>query len=186
MATHRKATAAKSGRRAPRGADGAAPPGDAQRERLEGELAGLIRQVDAEGLIFLIRQAQVLVRNLQVDRINREVEALRGADDASPDPHAPRAAGERQTFVDIEEVPGGLFHLTVGSHRSTMGTPEMREVVRLCYAPETKSDALRGLHAWFDRERRDVLLNANVRGPEHPFFRLLFDAVRARFRLKDR
>jgi len=62
----------------------------------------------------------------------------------------------------------------------------MRQVVRMCYEPETKSDALRGLHAWFERERRDVLLDAGIHGPQHPFFPLLFDVVRARFRLKDR
>ncbi len=88
--------------------------------------------------------------------------------------------------VEIEEAQGGgMFHLGVGGRRSTLNVQEMREIVRLCYAPETKSEALAGLNAWFHRERKDVLLNAGIRGPEHPFFRLLFDEVRRRFRLKD-
>ena len=49
---------------------------DTQRARLEKELSEAIKQVDEEGLIFLIQQAQVLIHNVQVDKINREIVEL--------------------------------------------------------------------------------------------------------------
>ena len=49
---------------------------DTQRTRLEKELTEALKQVDEEGLIFLIQQAQILIRNVQVDKLNREIVEL--------------------------------------------------------------------------------------------------------------
>jgi len=43
---------------------------DPGRAKLEKELRDAIKEVDPEGLLFLLRQAQVLIYNARVDRIN--------------------------------------------------------------------------------------------------------------------
>lgn len=178
--------AGKAGKKAAAKKSPARGASASQRDRLEKELKDLLGRIDAEGLIFLIQQAQVLLHNLQVERLNREIEELQ-RDGAGPAETAAAGRPAARPAVSIEEDPAGqFFHLEVGGQRSTLTTAEMREIVRFCYEPETKSEALQALYLWFTRERKDILLNAGIRAPQHPFFQALFDAARQRFRLKDR
>ena len=47
-----------------------------QRVRLKGMLCEAIEQIDEEGLLFLLRQANVLIHNQKVDEVNRELAEL--------------------------------------------------------------------------------------------------------------
>ena len=58
--------------------------------------------------------------------------------------------------------------------------------MRICYAAETKSEALRQLFTVLARERKDILMDAHIGSPESQLLDELFGAVRARFKLKDR
>ena len=133
----------------------------AQRGRLEKELTEAIKQIDEEGLIFLIQQAQVLIHNAGVDRLNREIVELeqkkqkRGKGRAEP---RKAGAGGRTASVGIEESDNGkAFFLSLGGTRKVMNLEEMRRLVRICYAAESKTDALKQLYTVFARERGDIL-----------------------------
>ena len=161
---------------------------DTQRARLEKELTEAVKQIDEEGLIFLIQQAQVLVHNAQVDKINREIIELEqkklGSGKGKP---APRKIPAAAAAVRIEESDNGkAFFLTLGGARKVMNLEEMRRLVRICYAAETKSDALKQLYTVFARERGDVLADAKISGPGSPILEGLFQAVRSTYQLKDR
>jgi hypothetical protein len=161
---------------------------DTQRARLEKELTDAIKQIDEEGLIFLIQQAQVLIHNAQVDKINREIVELeqkklksgKGKPASRPTPAAASA-------VTIEESDSGkAFFLALGGTRKVMNLEEMRRLVRICYAAETKSDALKQLYTVLARERGDVLADAKISGPGSPIIEGLFRAIRNTYQLKDR
>ena len=159
---------------------------ETQRARLEKELTQAIAQIDEEGLIFLIQQAQVLIHNTQVDKINREIVELeqkklkKGKGASEKTPAAPAA-------VSIEESDNGkAFFLTLGGTRKVMNLEEMRRLVRICYAAETKSDALKQLYTVFARERGDVLADAGISGPASTIIEGLFRAIRSTYQLKDR
>ncbi len=148
------------------------------RAKLEKELRDAIKEVDEEGLLFLLQQAGVLIHNARVDRINKVAREVRGS---RPTPAAP------STGVEIEESEGGkVFFLTLGATRKVMNLDEIKRLVRICYAAETKSDALRQLFTVLSRERGDILTDARIGGPQSPLIEGLFRAVRARFRLEDR
>jgi hypothetical protein len=161
---------------------------DTQRVRLEKELSEAIKQVDEEGLIFLIQQAQVLIHNVQVDKINREIVELEQKKlESGKGKSAPRRTPAAAAEVKIEESDTGkTFFLALGGTRKVMNLEEMRRLVRICYSAETKSDALKQLYTVFARERGDVLADAKISGPGSPIIEGLFRAIRSTYQLKDR
>lgn len=160
-----------------------------QRSRLEKELRALLPEIDDEGLIFLIRQANVLVNNARVERINKEIAQMRESKGSDARNRAARAERTRpsQSMVMIEEAnEGKTFFLTIGEARKVLTLEELKRLIRICYAAETKSDALRQLNTILARERNDILFDARINGPDHPLLEALFTELRAKFRLKDR
>jgi hypothetical protein len=157
---------------------------DPQRTRLMKELGEAITQVDKEGLLFLLRQANVLIHNARVDRINREAEELQTTSGKSR-MKAAKAAGP--SGVSIEEADGGkTLFLVLGRERKVMSLPELKQLVHICYSAETKSDALRQLYTVLGRERKDILIDAGIGSPSHPLLDGLFQAIRSKYRLQAR
>jgi len=153
---------------------------DQRRAKLEKELREAIKEVDEEGLLFLLQQAGVLIHNARMDRINKAASEIRGAGKA--DARTPPAGG-----VEIEESEGGrVFFLTIGRSRKVLNLDELKRIVRICYAAETKSDALRQLYTVLSQERRDIISDAHIGGPQSPLMDEFFRAVRAKFKLQER
>jgi hypothetical protein len=150
---------------------------DATRRKLEKELRDAVGEIDNEGLLFLLRQAQVLIYNTRVDALNTQAAKL--GELRQP------TAGEP---VSIEESDGGkTIFLTVGRAMRKVLTPEeMRRIVRICYSTETKSEALRQLFTVLAKERKDILADAMIGNPDNPLLEALFTTVRETYRLKDR
>jgi hypothetical protein len=156
---------------------------DPARTRLEKELRDAIQEVNEEGLLFLLRQAQTLIYNARVDHINKEAEKLKGeAPTKGKEPQEPSTAG-----VSIQESEGGkTIFLTLGRARKVLTPEEMRMIVRICYSAETKSEALRQLFTVLARERKDILADALIGNPDNPLLVALFTMVRKTYRLKER
>jgi hypothetical protein len=150
------------------------------RTKLEKELRDAIAEIDEEGLLFLLRQAQVLIHNARVDKLTREPGRPSGA-------AAPQAQpAKNPVTVAIETSEGGkTIFLTLGKARKVLTHEEMQRIVRICYAAESKSEALRRLFTVLAKERRDILADAIIGNPDNPLLVGLFDAVRARYRLEE-
>jgi lipoprotein-anchoring transpeptidase ErfK/SrfK len=158
---------------------------DPARAKLENELKKAIREVDEEGLLFLLRQAQTLIYNARVERINQEAEKLKGAKKTAGGKESPPQ--EARQSVLIEESDGGkTIFLTIGKARKVLTPEEMRRIVRICYGAETKSEALRQLFTVLARERRDILADAIIGNPDNPLLEALFTVVRQTYTLKER
>ena len=154
---------------------------DTGRAKLEKELREALTEIDEEGLLFLLRQAQVLIYNARVDRINQEAAKLKGGKTQTP-----REVKEASPSVSIEESDDGRsIFLTLGKARKVLAPEEMRQLVRICYSAETKSEALRQLFTVLARERKDILADALIGNPDNPLLVALFTAVRNTYRLKD-
>lgn len=154
---------------------------DTGRAKLERELREALGEIDEEGLLFLLRQAQVLIYNARVDRINQEATKLKGGK-----PQTIKEVREAPLTVSIEESDNGKsIFLTLGKARKVLTPEEMRQLVRICYAAETKSEALRQLFTVLARERKDILADAMIGNPDNPLLVALFTTVRNTYRLKD-
>jgi hypothetical protein len=154
-----------------------------QRTRLLASLESSIKRVDEEGLLFLLRQAQVLIRNAEVDRLNWEAEEL--SKKTKKKPAAVKApTGSSQAAVE-ESSDGKAVFLVLGNTRKVMTVAEIRQLVKICWSAESKSAALRQMFNVFAKERRDILIDAGIGGAQHPLLESLFHAVRAAYRLKE-
>lgn len=147
------------------------------------ELSAALPQIDEEGLLFLLRQAQVLIHNAAVDRLNREAEELQRKKPARGAPEARPPAGG----VAVEDPgTGKAVFLTLGRVRKVLSRDEVKRLVQICYGAPSKSEALSQLYRVFATERKDILSDAGIRGPASPLLEGVFSAVRLRYRLEDR
>ncbi|HSV94101.1 MAG TPA: hypothetical protein VLH81_13550, partial [Desulfobacterales bacterium] len=76
--------------------------------------------------------------------------------------------------------------LTLGGTRKVMNLAEMKQLVRICYAAESKTDALRQLYTALARERSDIIKDAGIVNAASPLMDGLFHALRGKYRLEDR
>jgi len=157
-----------------------------QRLRLKAMLSKAIEQVDEEGLLFLLRQANVLIHNQKVDEVNRELAELsRKPGRAAAGGNARGGVSDAVVAVDDSGDRSAVF-LTLGTVRKALSREELQRLVRICYAAESKSDALRQLYTIMVRERSDILKDAGIRSAASPLVEGLFYALRRRYRLEDR
>jgi hypothetical protein len=159
------------------------------RERLENELIGMIPELDAEGLLFLVRQAGVLIQNRRVDELNAEMEKL-NKDKMAAHKRAGTTARVGQNVeeitVEMQRSPDSkTFYMIVNGQKHFLTPGEMSSVVKLCFKPERKSDAIRFLFKYLNDERKEILMDHGVSSDKHPFFEALFHETRAKFSLKD-
>lgn len=158
------------------------------RDKLRKELVSLLDEVDDEGLIFLIRQAQTIVRNLQVDRLNQEITELnqRRAKALAASPRAGRAAPAADPVTIDEGAGRTTFIVGVGSTRKVFSLDEMRALARVAQAAEDDADGSRRLYSWLSRNRRDVLVDMGAGSAKHPALTLMHRAIRKRYKPRSR
>jgi hypothetical protein len=155
-----------------------------QHARLASMLSEAAGQIDEKGLLFLLQQANVLIHNQNVDEVNRELAEL----PSLPGRASARGAGRRTGAMVAIDEPGdrSAIFLTLGSVRKVLNLQELKRLVRICYAAETKTDALRQLYTVLARERSDILKDAGIGNPANPLVEGLFHALRRKYRLEDR
>jgi len=152
---------------------------------LEKELRASISQIDEKGLLFLLRQAQVLIHNARVEGMQAS-SAEQHPEEQQLTAPIPIPQG-RPDAVSIERGEGGKgIFLSLGGVRKIMSAEEMKRLVRICYAAPTRSEAVRQLFTVLVRERKDILTDAKIGSPDNPLIIGLFHAVRDTYRLDDR
>jgi hypothetical protein len=155
---------------------------DGARAKLEKDLRAAIAEIDEQGLLFLLRQAQVLIHNRRLERMAGH------PPNESAAPNVPKSppAGLSDTVIIEDAGEGNAIFLTIGRARKVLTTDEMKRLVRICYAAESKSEALRRLFTVLVKERKDILADAVIGGPDSALLEKLFSAVRTKYRLEDR
>ncbi len=147
----------------------------------------MLPEIDAEGLLFLIRQANVLLHNKRVDELNAETERLnKHGKEARKKAGTTARVGQtvEEITVEIQKSPDAkTYYVIVDEQKHFFTAEEMGAVVKLCFKPERKSEALRYLHQFMNNERREVLMDHGVSTEKHPFFEALFYEVRSKFTL---
>lgn len=148
--------------------------------KLEKELHAAIAEVDDKGLLFLLRQAQVLIHNSRMESLEGQANPRVGGDTGA-------SSARDSESVEIEDAHDGkAIFLTIGRTRKVLAPEEMKRLVRICYAAETRSEALRQLFTVLVKERKDILTDAMIGSPDSPLMGALFTAVRAGYKLEDR
>jgi len=159
------------------------------RDKLADQLAGMISEIDAEGLLFLIRQANVLLHNKRVDELNAEMARLnKSKKEAHKKAGTTARVGQdvQEITVEIQKSPDAkTYYMIVDEQKHFLTAEEMAAVVKLCFKPDRKSEALRYLYQYMNNERKEILMDHGVSTEKHPFFEALFYEVRSQFHLDD-
>jgi hypothetical protein len=157
-----------------------------QRVRLKAMLSGAIEQIDEEGLLFLLRQANVLIHNQKVDEVNRELAALPGKPGRAASSGSAAGRGSAAVVAIDESGDRSATFLTLGNVRKVLSLEELKRLVRICYSADSKTDALQQLYRVLAQERSDILKDAGIRSAANPILEGLFYALRRKYRLQDR
>ncbi len=156
------------------------------KSRLQQELIGLVPEIEEEGLVFLLKQANTIIHNQRASSLNKDINEINRKKSGKPGPAASAVPGTGSGGFEIEidrSDNGKTYYFTVNGRKHFMDIEETRKIAQLCYRPETKSKALEFLYQYFLNERDEVLLEHKIKSKTSPFFEELFRAVRANFSL---
>jgi hypothetical protein len=154
-------------------------------EVLRGEIADVCGLLDEESLVFLKRQADVLLHNRRVEKLRRE--ALEGGVPAGQeegrDPASLRHPPERG--VRIERITDTAFNIYVGRKRVFFNRDEMRGLARICHAAENSAEGGKRLFAWLKRERMDFLIDTDTESSSSSVLAELCDLIVHTYKVKE-
>jgi hypothetical protein len=149
----------------------------AQRARLERELKAYVAKIDEEGLIFLLKQAHVILHNMEVDKINREIVELEGTKQKGKSKTAGTVVS--RSLVEIKPSSDNKsFIIVFDNSRKIFDLQEMRRIVAICQAARSDIDASSRLYAWFSQNRKDVLGDVGIGSARHPVLPELYRLVK--------
>jgi hypothetical protein len=147
------------------------PP--SRREALAKELRALIPRLDAEGLSFLIEQAQVHLYNMQVEELNTALTRSRGGGENAPPPESFRIEGS-----------GGSYYIVYNNEWIMFTKDEMLHIAKIVSAPGTDPEIGERLYNWFVRERRDVLKSMSMADKFDPKMAELIKRIKKTFTVR--
>ena len=141
---------------------GTAAPQDSEKDALAKELRSLIPKLDAEGLRFLVEQANVHLYNMQVDILNQR--AADGAEakksgggksrGAAKAANSEKAPAEELRLEGSES--GSSYYIVFRGQWLMFSRDEIARMVRIVSAPVSDLERLEHLFNWLERERRDI------------------------------
>jgi len=156
--------------------------GKTAREELIAELTRMIKDIDEEGLIFLIEQANVLLYNMRVKKINRKI-----AETAGKKGEKGGVSTDERKLIDIEESQDGkFFYIIVNQNRIFFTLEEMRSLVRICHASSDETDASQRLYNWLSRNRKDFLIDGEIGSSRSRSLSQLYSRIVRTYKVKQK
>jgi hypothetical protein len=150
-----------------------------EREALAKELRGLIPRLDAEGLSFLIEQAQVHLYNMQAEELSK---TLTRAKPGAPE-RPPASAG---TFRIEGSESGSSYYLIYNNEWIMFSRDEMILIAGIVSAQGTDLEIRDRLFAWFEKERRDVLSSISIKDKFDDKLKKLAALIKKTFKVRRR
>ena len=155
------------------------------------EIADVCKLLDAEGLMFLKRQADVLLHNSRVDKLRQEAQkqavsaaqTFEGERDLTPPPRKPLPPPDQT--VRLEQTTASTFNIYVGKKRVFLNKDEMRALTRISHAAANPQEGAGRLFAWFRRERMDFLIDTDIGSSNSPVLAELCDRIVHTYKLKE-
>ena len=142
------------------------------------DLRALLPRLDAEGLAFLLEQAEVHLYNMEAEALeaSRAERQRRAAERRGV---APGAAGG---LALVRSESGSSYYVEAGDASVMFTKEEMLALVRLAHGNPDDLEAARALGAWLRRERRDVLDELRLPGSQGPALKELALLLRSSFK----
>ena len=163
-----------------------------KKQELAKELKGLIKNIDEEGLFFLIKQANTLIYNQKVDELNKQAESLsKTRSKTSKKNSLTKKNGSKkkqiteESGVSIERGAfGSSFIVQLGSVRKTFGEEELLRLVKVCHAGKGIKDSSARAYRWLSRYRDDVLIDSGIGNPRSALLSSFSKSLVKNFKIK--
>ena len=135
---------------------------------------------DEENLLFMIQQTNVIKYNMQVDKINNEQQKISHNSKTSKKSRVQHGSG-------IEIIPGEEnknFIIQMGVARKFFSRPDFRSMVMIAQNPDSIKLVSTRLYNWLNKERRDVLIDCNIRSSSNPLLVELIKLIKKKYKVK--
>lgn len=157
------------------------------RKKLLKELQEKLDKIDEEGLLFLLKQAQVLLHNQEVDKINQmAVEQSVKSEKSAKGKTVKRKAGSapQNSLVDVEEQNGGKSYIiTVNGARKILSRQEMQIVLAMCRERISEREFSDRFYRWLKTRRNDILFDGRIGNPSSPLLLLMRKVLKSRVKM---
>lgn len=172
---------------------------------LRKEISNKLKEIDVEGLEFLINQAKILIHKQEIDNINSEIDQYNndyvihaktkkkkaGSDkEINNDDYVIHAktkkkkTGSDKVLIEIEKQSENTFILVLCGARKILSRQELRIIVKMCHAPVSDAEFAAQLYEWLKIRRNDILFDARIRRADHPIWPNLRRFLRNRYKAK--
>ncbi|MFH0974759.1 MAG: hypothetical protein V1874_03135 [Spirochaetota bacterium] len=142
------------------------------------QLNNLVKEVDEDGIVFLIKQAQVFIYNKKVDEHNTELKKGIKIKIKKP-PFSDK------TGMEIKEADdGSSFIFVINRARKFFTLEEMRKIVNICNSSGNEKEASRRLFTWFKSNRSDVLIDVGIEISLDPALCTIYHYIIKRYKVK--
>jgi hypothetical protein len=156
------------------------------RKTLLKELNDKIKKISDDGLIFLLKQAQVLLHNQEVEKLNEMItsKSLFAKKTVKGKASAPKADKAPSGPVDVEEQSGGKSYIiTVNGARKILSRAEMEIVLAMCREKVSEAEFCDRFYRWLKTRRNDILFDGRIGNPGSPFLLLIRKTLRAKVKI---
>jgi hypothetical protein len=158
-------------------------------------LANAAKDLDEEGLEFILNQANVLIYNAQVEKLNERLRNARSAGLGAGKKGKPGSPGSGTRLQGspgagpgeveiVEKEESGNFFIVVNNYRILFTREEMRSLVKICHASADGGDASSRLFNWFERNRKDLLIDGGIVSRTHPALESIFQILKSRYKVR--
>jgi hypothetical protein len=157
---------------------------DDSQEPLIEELMTLAREVDVDGLKFLIEQANVLIYNQKVEELNMAAKRVSDVRESSGQQKDAPHKDESSPGVHVEKGAfGQSYILVVGAERKIMDEDEIYRLVTIAHDTDDEEEGAVRLYRWLERNRDDIIVNCGMK-PNGRSTRELYRYMREHFQIR--
>jgi len=151
--------------------------GGSEKTKLQNELKNLIKKVDEEGLIFLIKQENVILYNTQVDKVNNmQMQAQKSGKNKTKN---------KSVYDPIEIIAGennSNFIIRIDTTRKFFTVEDFRSMVKICQLDVSDIEKGPRLFRWLMNERKDFLIDNNIRDGNNSNLIKLIEMIKGRYK----
>jgi hypothetical protein len=156
-----------------------------QQKYLKKELLKKIKEIDLEGLKFLVNQAKILAHQQEIEEANNEI--IRYNEDYVIHNRVKKKKqkeNEEKVLVNVEQHAENTFILVLCGTRKTLSRQELRKIVEMSHKRITDVEFAHILFEWLKVRRNDILFDARIKSPDHQIWPLLRKFLRTNYKAK--
>jgi len=160
-----------------------APVKKTARDVLAAELRSMMKNLDEEGLAFLVEQARVHLHNMNVIRLEEELAAASRSDKKG----AAKKSASRIPAADfrIDRSPSGAtYHIISGGKWKMFTDEEMLAMVKIAQSKDTLLEVSHRLWDWLARERPDAFEDLDLEDHHDSRTKELVKLLRKKFAVR--